>query len=351
MQFPKLKLTRARLIGAGAVGAALALLAALLLLAGPIGRDNRDGFADSRPPPALPERFYPPENWAWGFIQVGDAPAQRYGVAAPPVVARADVLILPDYGESAETWFETARDLTASGYAVWVLEGVGQGGSGRLSGRRDLGQLKSFDGDVAAVRAAIDLLIRPGPKRPLILLGEGVAAQTAVRAVETGARPAALILSAPACGGGLAASAIGLLTFGETRAPGGEGWRRAGPDDVAQRRTHDAWRGGVSHAWQLVNPDLRMGGPSLDWRVALQSLEAAAQGDVARVQTPTLVLEPTGAERCLAPPGAQFQDIAGALPALELEDDVHRAPWLAAIRAVVADAAAKADPAASGLRP
>ena len=351
MQFPRLKLTRARLVGAGAVGAALALLAGMLLLAGPIGRDNRDGFADSSAPPGFPERFYPPENWAWGFVQIGDAPAQRYGVAAPPVVARADVLILPDYGESAETWFETARDLTASGYAVWVLEGVGQGGSGRLSGRRDLGHLKSFDTDVAAVRAAIDLLIRPTPRRPLILLGQGVGAQTAVRAVETGARPAALILSAPACGGGLAPSAMGLFSFGEVRATGGEGWRRAGPDDLGLHRTHDAWRGGVTHAWQLVNPDLRMGGPSLDWRAALQALEGAAQGDVAKVQAPTLVLEPSGALRCLSPPGATFQDIAGALPALELEDDAHRTPWLAAIRTLIAAAAAKADPAASGLRP
>src|SRR5262249_31672451 len=108
---------------------------------GPVGHDSRDGFADSRPPPGLAERFYPPEDWAWGFLQVGDAPAQRYGVAAPPVTPRADVLILPDYGESAETWFETARDLTASGYVVWVLEGVGQGGSGRLTGHRDLGHV------------------------------------------------------------------------------------------------------------------------------------------------------------------------------------------------------------------
>ncbi len=82
----------------------------------------------------MAERFYPPENWAWGLIEVGDAPAQRYGVAAPAVTARADVLILPDAGETAETWFETARDLTASGYAVWVLEGcAGQGGSGPAS--------------------------------------------------------------------------------------------------------------------------------------------------------------------------------------------------------------------------
>ncbi len=88
-------------------------------------------------------------------------------------------MILPDYGESAETWFETIRQLTAAGETVWVLEGVGEGGSGRLTGRRDLGELTSFDPDVAATDAMIDLVIRPTPQRPLLLLGEGVGAVVA----------------------------------------------------------------------------------------------------------------------------------------------------------------------------
>jgi lysophospholipase len=351
MQLPKLKLTRARLIAAGGVAAALVVLAALLLVAGPIGHDGRDAFADARPPPGLAERFYPPEGWAWGFVQIGDAPGQRYGVAAPVVVTRADVLIVPDYGESAETWFETARDLTASGYAVWILEGVGQGGSGRLSGQRDLGELKSFDADVAAVRYMAGQVIRPGARRPLIILGEGVGALTAARAVEDGAKPAALILSAPVCGGGLPSSSLGMFGFGERRAPGGEGWRRDGADDHAAGRTHDPWRGAVTHAWQLVNPDLRLGGPSLDWRVALQGLLDGARGSAGAIQVPTLLVEPAGAQRCVAPPNVQTQDIAGASAALELEDDAHRAPWLAAVKSLIAQAAAKADPAASGLVP
>ena len=87
-------------------------------------------FAESRTPASLAERFYPPEGWAWGFVRIGEAPDQRYGVAAPNGVPRAEILILPDYGETAETWFETVRDLNHRGFAVWVLEGAGQGGSG-----------------------------------------------------------------------------------------------------------------------------------------------------------------------------------------------------------------------------
>ena len=320
---------------------------ALLLALAACGPGSRDPFADSRPPAGLAERFYPPENWAWGLIQVGDAPAQRYGVAAPAVTPRADVLILPGYGESAETWFETARDLGQSGYAVWVLEGVGQGGSGRLSGRRDMGDARSFDTDVAAARAMIETVIRPQPRRPLILLGEGVGGFVAARVVEAGARPAGLILSGASCGGGMPGGALAQFGLGGMRAPGGDVWRRDGPDDFASHRTHDPWRGAVTHAWQLLNPDLRLGGPSLEWRAALADLQARTVADAARVQVPTLVLA-AGAPGCLAPPGAAVQSIAGADPALELEDDTHRAPWLGALRQFVAAAAAKADPAASG---
>jgi lysophospholipase len=259
------------------------------------------------------------------------------------VVAKADVLILPDYGESAETWFETARNLEAAGVTVWVLDGVGQGGSGRSTSRRDLGELHGFAPDVAAARAMIDLVIRPAPSRPLILLGQGVGALVAARAVETGAAPAALVLSAPACARATPAGALVVLGLGRFRAPGGDVWARSGPDDFAAHRTHDPWRGAVTHAWQAANPDLRMGGPSLDWEAALNDLERAARGDQADLKTPTLVLATTG--DCLSPPGAEHQSIAGADAALELESDPQRGAWLAAVKRAIAEAIQRADPA------
>ena len=327
MDIPKVKLTRAWLAAATALGAAVLIAIAVWLL-GPAAPGAHDPFADTRPPPGLAERFYPPENWAWGLIQIGDAPAQRYGVGAPPVVARADVLILPDDGESAETWFETARDLQGAGYAVWVLEGVGQGGSGRSATSR-------FDADVAATRGMIDTVIRPQPRRPLILLGEGAGGFVAARAVEAGASPAALILSGADCGA----------------PPAAGDWRRDGPDDFAAHRTHDAWRGAVTHAWQVINPDLRLGGPSPQWRAALADLQSRTAADAARIQVPTLTLQAQPSPGCLAPPGTVLRTIPGAGPALELEDDARRGPWLAAIRADIAAAAARADPGASGLVP
>jgi lysophospholipase len=337
------RVPKRRLLAAAAI--ALAIGAAVIAAVLAIKRINSDPFVESAPPPGLAEPFYPPQGWAWGELQAGDGPVQRYGVGAPDLVAKAEVLILPDYGESAETWFETARDLEAAGANVWVLESVGQGGSGRLTAQRDLGELHSFEGDVAATKAMISLVIRPIPRRPLILLGEGVGALVAARAVETGAAADALVLSAPACKRAAPAGALTLPGLGHLRAPGGSAWSRGGPDDFAARRTHDPWRGAVTHAWQTANPDLRIGGPSLDWDAALNDLQGAALGDQLDLKPPTLVIATDHTGDCLGPPGAQRQTIAGADEALELEADPWRAAWLAAVKRAIAAAVQRADPA------
>jgi lysophospholipase len=326
---------RTRVIGA--VALALVVAAVTFAVIGAVGHDSRDAFVDSRPPPDLAERFYPPENWAWGAVQPEGGSIQRYGVSAPSVYSRADVLILPDYGESAETWFETARDLNAAGYTAWVLEGVGQGGSARLSGHRDLGELRSFDGDLAGVRGMIDSVIRPAPGRPLVLLGQGVGALLAARIAETGEAPTGVLLSAPLCTPATPAGTMVSVGLGAIRAPGGDTWARLGPDDFASHRTHDRLRGAVTHAWQTANPDLRLGGPSLDWQAALARLQRDAEAGAGRLRAPTLLIDDGKPRACLAPPVAVRRSLVGADQALELEDDRWRGPWFAAVLDFIGD--------------
>ncbi|MBV9996577.1 MAG: alpha/beta hydrolase [Caulobacteraceae bacterium] len=292
------------------LAAAAATAAALLAACG--ARDPGGAFVDSRPPPGLAERFHPPEGWAWGLVSTG-GPLHRYGVAAPAAVAGADILVLPDEGETAETWFETIRELGGAGYTVWVLEAVGQGGSERLKTadrkRGDAG----FADDVAAAQAMIGQVIRP--RGPLILLGEGTGALIAARTVETGAHPAGLILSGSPC-----APDVGLL----------RAWSAAA-DDAALGRTHDAWRGAVTNAWRRANPDLRPRPPTPDWRPAREKFVAETAAASKAIAAPTLILAPEGAPACLASAHAERRVVAEAGPALELEDDRRREGWLAAI--------------------
>jgi lysophospholipase len=330
--------TRARIVAT--VVLALVVAAVVFGLASLSGHDNRDAFIDSRPPPDFAERFYPPENWAWGELLPNGGLTQRYGVSAPQVVSRADVLILPDYGESAETWFETVRDLNVAGYTVWVLEGVGLGGSARVSGHRDLGELRSFDSDQAGVRAMVEAVIRPAPGRTLIVLGEGVGALLAAREAEHDPALSGVVLSAPLCGPAIPAGTLVYIGLGTFRAPGGDAWSRTGPDDFVAHRTHDRWRGAVTHAWQLANPDLRLGGSSLDWQAALSDLQQSAEASAARLKAPSLVIDDGKPRACLAPPLALRRSLEGADAAMELEDDRWRRPWLTAVETFVATIAA-----------
>jgi hypothetical protein len=145
-------------------------------------------------------------------------------------------------------------------------------------------------------------------------------------------------LSAPHCASAIAGGTLTYLGLGTFRAPGGDVWSRTGPDDFAAHRTHDRWRGAVTHAWQFANPDLRLGGPSLDWHAALADLQRDAEASAARLKAPALVIDDGKPRACLAPPLALRRSLAGADAALELEDDRWRGPWLAAVEAFIGEA-------------
>lgn len=323
----------------------------VLALAGCGAKADREPFLDSRVPPDLAERFYPPQGWAWSLVQVGDAPAQRYGVASPPVTPRAHVLILVGQGESAEAWFETAQDLIARGITVWTLERAGQAGSGREGGPRDVIQVKTLDTDVVAVHAMVGLVIRPSPPQPLVILAHGEAAPVALRAMQTGVPADGLVLSSPRFSSGVGGRLEAFMVragLGGVAAPGREPWRRDRPDDLARGLTHDPWRGRVRRAWETANPDLRVSGVSLGWRAAFAEASGLARRDARKVRAPVLLLTPSDGQKaardaCFAMTACRHRKLAGARPSLHLESDPFRERWLNEVAAFVARRIAPTD--------
>ncbi len=311
---------------------------------------SRAPFADTRTPPSLGSRFYPPQGWSWGYVRSGEGLVQRYGVASPPVAPKATILILPGYGETAEKWFETVDDLTAQGFSVWVLERQGQGGSERETPWRDLGHVDSFEPDVAVTKALVNGVIRPTPNTPLVLLGHSEGGLVALRAAQEGLPMDGLVLSSPAFG--LTAlprprsdftrftPAMRTLRLGWIRTPDQPGWRRDGPDGVQAGLTHDPMRGKVQAAWMLANPDLRMGGRSLGWFAAFFDASEAAAREIRKPVIPTLMLTagqdkavtPTPQTRlCAAMIDCKETRYPTAGHDLHMESDAVRDPWLAAI--------------------
>lgn len=322
-------------------------VAALLLLLAACGRGDLMGpFAETQTPPALSPRFYPPEGWAWGFIETGGKPAQRYGVAAGWRAPKATVVILPGYGESAEAWFETASGLIRRGYTVWILERAGQGGSGRYTLPRDLGFVPSFEPDVANVRALVRVVIRPPETSPLILLGHADGAVVALRAVETGLKVDGVIISSPdvaskAVSADTAQALAGRAGLGRLPSADWRPWSRSSPDARGAGLTHDAWRGRVQQAWQTANPDLRMSSPSLGWRGAHQAASRAAEADASAVKADVLMLLPDKTTKealalCKGLPRCRSVAVSGAFAGLHLEQDRFRQPWMDQVTGYIA---------------
>lgn len=306
-------------------------LAVLLLATGCQPAEEAPTFAESRTPPDLAARFFPPEGWAWGQVQVGSNPPQRYGVGSTWRAPRAIIVVLPDTGECAEAWFETAGDLIRRSYTVWVLDRAAECGSGRISAPRDKVHVKSFDPDVAAVKALLRVVIRPKGDVPVIVLGQGQGALMALRAAETGLAIDGLILSSPA---------------NQTPKPW-RAWSRETPDAYQSGRTHDPWRGRVTQSWMIANPDLRGAGPSSEWLEQAAAFRKKVRADAKRLSTATLILTAGPAteddlDLCGWIGACAIAPIMGAKDALSLEADTWRTPWL---EAVVRFIAGKADAA------
>jgi len=305
----------------------LALLAALTACKKP----EKPAAPDlaTRLPPGVESRFWPPVGWAWGAIQVGDRPFLRYGVSPAPALPLADIIILPGYGESAEQWFETARELNDADYTVWILDGAGQGGSARFTKTRDLGHVPDFDGDVLGLPALIRHVIRPPAKRPLYVIASGTAWLPALAGFERHAPGAKLILSDPRelhTPAGAPTQALKTV-----RAAGG-GWVRPDPKMALPRRQKAAL------AWATANPDLRMGGASWGWHAARQKLrdQTLQPNALASLQTPVLVLSQTaGVTPCLTLPHCVEQSVAASIPYQQAED-ADRQPWFDALLAGLA---------------
>lgn len=308
----------------------IALLSSLLLAA--CREDSGRAFLDSRTPPAVPPNAWAPEGWAWGAIRVGKAPELRYGVAAPSGRPRGHVLFVTGYGEPAEVYFEIARSLLGRGWAVWVLEPHGQGGSGRFRGPRDVGRSAGFDVDADAVRMMAARVIRPRIGESLVLAGGDTGALPVLLALQAGApeasgaflwSPDLAAVADPRPAHWLTRGGLGLL-----RADG-QAWTRPTGDMTRPSRR--------SAAWQTANPDLRLGGPGYSWLKAEAEAAGAAADPAAlkQIERRVVVYARSGdgpaASACQAMPDCRLLP-APAGGAIHLSDDrAVRQAWTNAL--------------------
>jgi len=237
-------------------------------------------------PPSVPdleERFREPPGWRWhSFTRNGRK--IRFGSIFPKdSIPDAVVVCFPGLGEFAEKYFEIAREMNRNNLAFWIMDWMGQGGSGRYLPNPEKRHGGPFSEDVADMHYFILEYIKHSsvhPDRgriPLALLAHSMGANIALhflaqhpKMFECAAFTAPLIgvkafTGVPLPLASLAANVCGLL-MGTRYIPGGQDWtvERHAPEGP-KRLSADPVRGNVHNLWCEANPALKVGDVTYGW--------------------------------------------------------------------------------------
>jgi hypothetical protein len=302
-----------------AVGRLLLLLIAVFSLAA-CDRRKDAPLLDSRAPPALGPRFFQPEGFAWGLLpetapakgQKPSGPMRRYGVVSPVKRANASVLIVASYGESVEIYYETARDLVASGATVWIFDPPHSPKTGP-----------------EGLRRLVHEVIRPSADDTLVILGSGTGVADVLGAAEDGMIADGLVLMSPARHDAREQIALQRIKvgLGGLNAIGEGKWSRP-TYDLSGRAT-------LMEAWRTANPDLRPKARPWSWFAERAAITAQAEDGLKTITTPVLAFE--AADLCAALPRCHALPLpAGKATPYQSADD-RRGPWLTAVQGFVAE--------------
>jgi lysophospholipase len=302
------------------------------------------------PAPFLDDVAEGPGGGAAWWVHSADGTRLRLGAwPARGDVSRGTVLLFPGRTEYVEKYGRVDADLTGDGYGLVAFDWRGQGLADRPQHRRDMGHVVSFDEyreDVAAFRAAIEMLELPGP---FYLIAHSMGGAIGLRALHDGLPVRAAVFSAPMWGiqmtpfmKSIASVALGLagpLGLGDRFAPTTGPWEAMAFDDNPLTTDRDQFD--YMSAQVERHPELALGGPSVLWvKAALEETRALLAMPPPKVPTLTLmgsregIVEVPAIEARMARwPGGRLRVVQGGLHELLMESPPRRAETLAAIRA------------------
>jgi lysophospholipase len=259
---------------------------------------------------------------------VTGADGTRLRLALWPEGERGTVLLFPGRTEYAEKYGRVAADLAAAGYGMAAFDWRGQGLSDRPRHRRDMGHVVSFDEyreDVAAFRAALLALGRPGPYR---MIAHSMGGAIGLRALHDGFPVSAAAFTGPMWGiqmtplmksiAGVVLGLAGPLGLGTTFAPTTGPWK---PMEFADNPlTTDRDQFDYMSRQIALHPELALGGPSIRW-VAAALAETRALLAMPAPEVPVVTLVGSGESIVEVPairdrmarwPGGTLVDVEGA---------------------------------------
>lgn len=289
----------------------------------------------------LEQRFQQPADWRWGSFTSVQGRKLRYGMATPQnAVPLAHIVILPGRTEFAEKYFETANDLLAKNFSVWIFEWAGQGLSERfLSTYPQRNHSGPFVNHVNDLSDFITQYVMPAAGAvPLFLLAQSMGAHIGLRFM---CEPK---LQRVFSGAALCAPMLGMtavrnippflrepvslffsLLAAKSYAFGQADWSEAERLSTPARFSSDMTRVNLHDLWMHHNEALRVGGVTFGWlHHALKSCAFLAHAQNLRhVNTPCLIAI-AGKDKIVD--NAAIRHAAGLLPhaqLLELPDAAH----------------------------
>lgn len=260
---------------------------------------------------------------------------------------RGTVLIFPGRSEYVEKYCRLAADLAGLGFASVAIDWRGQGLAGRLHANRALGHVDSFADYQTDADAVLAEVRRLGLPEPYYLIGHSMGGCIGLRSLLNGLEVEAAAFTAPMWGILMApalrpiawtlSSVSRPFGFGHVFAPGQV------PEPYVSRVTFEenhltsdpemfAWLRGHLEA----EPDLGLGGPSLNWLnqalIEMRALRAMASPDVpcmTYLGSRENIVDPEAMRNRMARwPDGRLVELTGAMHEILVERPVFRAQVL-----------------------
>jgi alpha-beta hydrolase superfamily lysophospholipase len=129
----------------------------------------------------LSARFQEPAGFTWGEFENASGARIRYGSLQPQGEPKGTIVLATGFQEMTEMYFETMRDLTARGFAVWTMDWHGQGGSERfIKSNPQKMHNNGYDEHIATLDQFAKEIVKKS-KGPLILMGHSMGGHISLR--------------------------------------------------------------------------------------------------------------------------------------------------------------------------
>jgi len=313
---------------------------------------------------SLPPRFEEPAGFKWGSFKDAEGANIRYGSIQPPGAPKGTVVLASGYREPIEKYFEVMRDLTEQGYAVWMMDWRGQGGSDRYIASNPQKMFnKGYEKDVETLHRFATQIVEKS-EGPFFYMAHSMGANMGLRYLKEheGVFDAA-VLNAPmldintmgipyavARAMVRTAQATGKL---ESYIPKAGDWKPVNFDK--NRLTHDPARYAVLPELYRRNPALKMGEATYGWvQESFRSVDILRDEKYLKsIKAPILmgiagddkVVDASASARAAGIlPNCTRVDMPEAKHEIWMERDDIRAPWMARITAFFAERAGRPTP-------